>query len=294
MNQHLAHDSHAALVSCPVNAMCLAPDGDQQRLVCVAEETPIAFRYDSFSHAVMMATPADLEDFAMGFSHSEGIIEASADLQKVSICREDEGVVIDISLSGTSLHRYLANRRVRQLNGRTSCGLCGVEDLKDVRRPAPRVRAAKLPTPQSVQTALNELRGWQPLSRHIDVPPEQRDVVQLITLRSNGQFNTTVYNYDDRLRGIYGSRHVVLMHRNDIDRLGLKEGEMVALTTAVDDGIERRVEGLRVVAYDIPEGCIASYYPECNPLLPLWHHAEKSKVPAAKSIPVRVHASTSS
>ena len=46
--------------------------------------------------------------------------------------------------------------------------------------------------------------------------------------------------------------------------------------------------GLRVVAYDIPEGCIAGYYPECNPLIPLWHHAEKAKVPAAKSIPVRV------
>jgi molybdopterin-dependent oxidoreductase alpha subunit len=128
------------------------------------------------------------------------------------------------------------------------------------------------------------------LATDIDIPPDQRDVVQLITLRSNGQFNTTIYNYDDRFRGIYGSRHVVLMHRNDIDRLGLKEGEMVALTTAVDDGIERQVEGLRVVAYEIPEGCIASYYPECNPLLPLWHHAEKSKVPAAKSIPVRVRA----
>jgi anaerobic selenocysteine-containing dehydrogenase len=50
----------------------------------------------------------------------------------------------------------------------------------------------------------------------IDVPPDQRDVVQLITLRSNGQLNTTVYDYDDRFRGIYGSRHVVLMHRNDI------------------------------------------------------------------------------
>jgi molybdopterin-dependent oxidoreductase alpha subunit len=126
------------------------------------------------------------------------------------------------------------------------------------------------------------------LATDIDAPRDARDVVQLITLRSNGQFNTTVYNYDDRLRGIYGSRHVVLMHRNDIDRFGLSEGQIVSLTTAVDDGVERRVGGLRVVAYDIPEGCVAGYYPECNPLLPLWHHAEKSKTPAAKSIPVRI------
>jgi molybdopterin-dependent oxidoreductase alpha subunit len=128
------------------------------------------------------------------------------------------------------------------------------------------------------------------LATDIDVPPEERDIVQLITLRSNGQFNTTVYNYDDRFRGIYGSRHVVLMHRNDIDRFELKEGEIVTLMTAVNDGVERKVEGFRVVAYDIPEGCIAGYYPECNPLLPLWHHAEKSKTPAAKSIPVTVKA----
>jgi anaerobic selenocysteine-containing dehydrogenase len=78
------------------------------------------------------------------------------------------------------------------------------------------------------------------------------------------------------------------MHRNDIDRFGLKEGDAVALKTAVNDGVDRQVDGLRVVAYDIPEGCIAGYYPECNPLLPLWHHAEGSKTPAAKSIPVRV------
>jgi molybdopterin-dependent oxidoreductase alpha subunit len=128
------------------------------------------------------------------------------------------------------------------------------------------------------------------LATDIDVPLDQRDVLQLITLRSNGQFNTTVYNYDDRFRGIYGSRHVVLMHRNDIDRFELKEGQLVDLTTAVDDGVERKVEGFRVVAYDIPEGCIAGYYPECNLLLPLWHHAEKSKTPAAKAIPVRVQA----
>ena len=126
------------------------------------------------------------------------------------------------------------------------------------------------------------------LSTDIDIPPEQRDVVQLMTLRSNGQFNTTVYSYDDRFRGVYGSRHVVLMHQNDIARFDLKEGQMVSLTTAVDDGLVRSVTGLQIVAYDIPEGCIAGYYPECNPLIPLWHHAKKAKVPAAKSIPVRI------
>jgi molybdopterin-dependent oxidoreductase alpha subunit len=126
------------------------------------------------------------------------------------------------------------------------------------------------------------------LATDIDTALEDRGIVQLITLRSNSQFNTTVYNYDDRFRGIYGSREVVLMHRNDIDRLGLREGGIVTLATAVNDGVDRRVGGLRVVVYDIPEGCIAGYYPECNPLIPLWHHAEKSKVPAAKSIPVRV------
>lgn len=128
------------------------------------------------------------------------------------------------------------------------------------------------------------------LSTDIDTAPEARDVVQLITLRSNGQFNTTIYNYDDRFRGIYGSRHVVLMHRNDIERLGLQEGAIVTLATAVDDGVDRQVGGLRVVAYDIPEGCIAGYYPECNPLVPLWHHEEKAKTPASKAIPVRVKA----
>jgi anaerobic selenocysteine-containing dehydrogenase len=113
-------------------------------------------------------------------------------------------------------------------------------------------------------------------------------VLQLITLRSNGQFNTTVYSYDDRFRGNFGTRMVVMMHKNDIARLGLREGEIVTLATAVADGVCREVGGFRVRAYDIPEGCIAGYYPECNPLIPLWHHAEKAKVPAAKSIPVRI------
>ena len=121
-----------------------------------------------------------------------------------------------------------------------------------------------------------------------DAMPSGRDVLRLITLRSNDQFNTTIYGYNDRFRGIHGTRMVVLMHRNDIDRLRLQEGDRVTLVTAADDGIDRRLGALTVIAYDIPEGCCAGYYPECNVLVPLWHHAERAKVPAAKSVPVRI------
>ncbi|HWG78017.1 MAG TPA: FdhF/YdeP family oxidoreductase [Steroidobacteraceae bacterium] len=128
------------------------------------------------------------------------------------------------------------------------------------------------------------------LSTDIDTPAEQRDVLQLITLRSNGQFNTTVYDYHDRFRGVEGTRLVLFMNRNDIERLGLAEGQQVIVSCAVGEDAQRELPGLRIVAYNIPDGCVAGYYPECNVLIPLWHHAERSKVPAAKSIPVRVRA----
>ncbi|WP_458096449.1 FdhF/YdeP family oxidoreductase [Roseomonas sp. WA12] len=114
------------------------------------------------------------------------------------------------------------------------------------------------------------------------------EILQLVTLRSNDQFNTTVYGYEDRFRGISGTRDVVLMNREDAAAFGLREGDTIALETAVDDNVPRRVGGLQVVFYDIPRGAIGGYYPECNPLMPVWHYAESSKVPAAKAIPVRV------
>jgi molybdopterin-dependent oxidoreductase alpha subunit len=118
------------------------------------------------------------------------------------------------------------------------------------------------------------------------------DVYRLITLRADGQFNTTIYTEDDRFRGVYGSRKVVLMNRADIAALGLAEGERVELMTAIDDGRERRLDGLQIVPYDVPARCIVGYYPECNGLIPLTHHAIGSKVPAAKSIPVRIRKAT--
>ena len=112
------------------------------------------------------------------------------------------------------------------------------------------------------------------------------DVLQLITLRSNDQFNTTIYGYDDRFRGIKGTRMVLLMNTRDIARFGLGEGQEVTLSAFTRDNVVREVTGLRVHEYSIPDGCVGAYYPECNPLIPLWHHAERSKVPAAKSVPV--------
>ena len=78
------------------------------------------------------------------------------------------------------------------------------------------------------------------------------------------------------------------MNKADIARLQLSVGDLVRLTTALDDGFDRRIDGLQVMEYDIPEQCIAGYYPECNVLIPVWHYAKQSKVPAAKSVPVRI------
>jgi molybdopterin-dependent oxidoreductase alpha subunit len=127
------------------------------------------------------------------------------------------------------------------------------------------------------------------LEADLGIAEQDSDIFRLMTVRSNDQFNTTVYGYHDRFRGVKGTRMVLFMNRNDIARLRLAEGDLVRLTTAVDDGVERHVSGLRVTPYDIPEGCCAAYYPECNPLIPVWHHADQSKVPAAKSIPIRIH-----
>ena len=113
---------------------------------------------------------------------------------------------------------------------------------------------------------------------------------RLITLRSNDQFNTTVYGHSDRLRGIEGERDVVLMAPQDIAEAGLEAGRRVALTTDLDDGFERRVAGLKIVPFDLPRGAVAGYFPELNALSPLSRRDMASGTPAAKAIPVRVEA----
>ncbi|MCD2325366.1 FdhF/YdeP family oxidoreductase [Sphingomonas sp. IC-56] len=113
---------------------------------------------------------------------------------------------------------------------------------------------------------------------------------RLITLRSNDQFNTTIYGYSDRLRGIEGTRDVLLMNREEMAKAGVAEGQVVALVSDAEDGVHREVGGLVVTPFSLPNGCVAAYYPEMNPLMPLSHHDRLSKTPAAKSVPVRIKA----
>ncbi|MDQ6648362.1 MAG: FdhF/YdeP family oxidoreductase [Pseudomonadota bacterium] len=110
----------------------------------------------------------------------------------------------------------------------------------------------------------------------------------LITMRSNDQFNTTIYGFSDRLRGLEGSRTILLINPEDMARQGLKEGDVVSLVGDAGDDVKREVSGLTVTPFNLPDGCLGGYYPEMNPLIPLWYHDEASKTPASKGVPVRI------
>jgi molybdopterin-dependent oxidoreductase alpha subunit len=117
---------------------------------------------------------------------------------------------------------------------------------------------------------------------------DRPSVLQLATLRSHNQYNTTIYGLDDRYRGVFGGRMVVFMNEIDMKVRGITPGALVEIESLADDSQRRVVRGFKVQPYNIPQGSIGAYYPETNPLLPLAHHDRKSKTPAAKSIPVLV------
>jgi len=115
--------------------------------------------------------------------------------------------------------------------------------------------------------------------------------LRLTTIRSHDQFNTTVYSPDDRYRGIAGDRRVVFLHPQDAAERGFAPGDRVDLTSHFH-GEERCVRGFRVVAYDLPRGCAAAYFPEANALVSVDSFAEGSRTPTYKSIEISLAAST--
>lgn len=116
----------------------------------------------------------------------------------------------------------------------------------------------------------------------------------LQTLRSHDQYNTTLYGLDDRYRGVFGLREVVFASETEIRRLGFAPGDRVDLVSLWDDGRERRVSDFQLVAYDMPDGQAAAYYPETNPLVPLDSYGEQTFTPTSKFIAIRLeHAAPS-
>lgn len=123
---------------------------------------------------------------------------------------------------------------------------------------------------------------------HVDAPVDDPAMLRLATVRSHDQFNTTIYSYNDRYRGVYNDRMVLFMNAEDRAARGLASGQKITLETIAGDGVERRIAGLTVLDYPMPRGAVAGYYPELNPLLPLDYYDRTSGTPAAKSVPVRV------
>lgn len=113
------------------------------------------------------------------------------------------------------------------------------------------------------------------------------DEFLMTTIRSHDQFNTTIYGYQDRYRGIKHGRRVVMMHPEDIRQAGFHRGDTIDIINT-HGGVLRTAENFTVMPYQIPQGCIATFYPEANVLVPIDQFAEKARTPASKSVVVRL------
>ncbi|WP_114948482.1 formate dehydrogenase accessory sulfurtransferase FdhD [Microvirga calopogonii] len=128
----------------------------------VPSEVPVNIVYGGIPFAVMMATPSDLEDFAVGFSLTEGIIKSLQDIRSIAVQTHERGLRLTIDLTSQRLHEHLARKRA--LSGRTGCGLCGIDDLAALPQAHLPKGAAPSLTASAIHRALNQLDQEQPLN----------------------------------------------------------------------------------------------------------------------------------
>jgi len=128
----------------------------------VAEERPVALHYYRLPYVVMLASPADLEDLGVGFTLSEGIVDAADEIREVELVSDGDALAVHLNITGERLSRIL--QRQRNLTGRTGCGLCGVESVEEaIRHPAP-VRDGVRVTSAEIHAELARLHSQQPLN----------------------------------------------------------------------------------------------------------------------------------
>lgn len=161
MSTHLAEglSGYGAHDVLRVDAATSRVHAEEDRLAC---ELPVALEYNGISHATMLATPCDLEDFLVGFSFTEGIIRTASDVYDIDVIPQSGGVVVQARIASACLNELKLRRR--SLAGRSGCGLCGIESLDEVRRaiPALPARPASI-SARAVAAACDQLRARQPL-----------------------------------------------------------------------------------------------------------------------------------
>jgi FdhD protein len=135
------------------------PDSGRYATDQVAEELPVALVYNGISHVVMMASPTDLEDFALGFSLTENIIRRPDELYDLDLVPQAEGIAVELRISAQRFAELKQQRR--NMTGRTGCGLCGTESLEQAVRPVTRVGARPAITGAAIQRAVHTLRDHQ-------------------------------------------------------------------------------------------------------------------------------------
>jgi FdhD protein len=177
----------------------------------IPEETAVALTYNGGTYAVMMATPQDLEDFAVGFSLNEGIISSSADIDSLDIVRLDDGVELRMWLSKPKADRLQERRR--HIAGPTGCGLCGIESIAEAMRPAAVIG-----------------RGQQFSSEQIMVAMQKLPVLQKLNTETRAVHAAAFWNFTS---GIVALREDVGRH-NALDKLS---GALARVSVVANDGI---------------------------------------------------------
>lgn len=145
-------------------ALSVLPSGETEAVTdIIAEETPVALVYNNVSHAVMLATPADLGDFALGFSLSEGILARKDELLDLATYAHKDGIEVRMAIDLARFNRLKERRR--NLVGRTGCGLCGVDSLKEAIRDQAPIASRAAFEPRAIYRALDALGRGQVLNR---------------------------------------------------------------------------------------------------------------------------------
>ncbi len=132
----------------------------------VPTETPVAFVYNRRNYAVMLASPADMEDFAVGFSLTERVVDAAEEIASVDIHQSERGVELHIPIAPGKLDRLVIRQQRRNLVGRAGCGVCGLENAEVFFEKLPQAGGAAMEVAQpALVRALSQLRDWQPLNQ---------------------------------------------------------------------------------------------------------------------------------